>query len=236
MATLTPTQDLFFDEAADLGDDDLQAVLGRQATGLQASMDRLREEVREIDDDSALSRQGKRERRAEKVAELRNAVRSAAMLDKLDALRAEAERMRERLFNPKHLLEMEDGDTDRELAAEREIRDHLRRMREREDGDLEVQQTLRQAAREDDRLVLRAVENDPLQGRHPLASEETLREVREEHVRARFPDKLAGVEARERVVDLMATNLQRANEVSREVAGEPVVETGDGDGVSVLHE
>lgn len=228
---ITPTTDYLFDEAPGLEGDEAQ-LLERQATGLQATLDRLREQLEEIDEDPALSQEGKREKRAEAVAGLRRAAKSAGMLEKLDQLRAEVESERERLLNPAHRLQIE-GEEDRATSREREIRDRLRDLRDAENGDLRVREVLTEAAREDRRLLLRAVETDPLADVDPIVGDEVLREARQTHLRIRFPDRVEALEAKERVASLMADNLNRADEVAREAAGAAFRER-EGDGLRVL--
>lgn len=122
------------------------------------------------------------------------------------------------------------------MADEAEIRSRLERIRQtREHGDIEVAEIVRDAARNDRREILRAVENDPMRDHDPLVSEDALQEAVELHVRTRFPERAAKVDARARAVDFLSSNLQRADEVAREVAGEPLFPR-DSDEFRVLHE
>lgn len=228
MTTITMSRDLFMPEGVNLDDEDLQGAIERQATGLQASMNKLREELREIEDDPGLTDEGKRQAREEVAEELRSAIRESAMLDAMQGLREEADQEMERLVNPDHRLQIEDEDRDRALAAEREIREHLRSLRSKENGDLEVQEALRDAAREDRRLMLRAVERDPLESVDPIVGEETLQEVRETHVQTRFPDRARSVEQKRQAAGVLEQNVERADELTRELAGTSVLQEPEG--------
>lgn len=223
MPQIQPTRDYLFDQAPGLESEELATILERQATGLQATLDRIREKTQQIESDRSLSQEGKREARADAAKELRRAARSAGMHERLEAIREEVESERERLEAQRLKIEGEDPDP----AAEREVRDRLRRIRDRENGDLDVRAIVLEAAREDRRLLLRAVERDPLADVDPLTGPDTLREVRETHLRTRFPDRAQRLEEMGRVSSLMATNLDRADEVAVELTGAPLRESED---------
>lgn len=117
-----------------------------------------------------------------------------------------------------------------------EIRSRLERIKNtREHGDLEVAEIVRDAARNDRRDILRAVELDPMREHDPIVPERVVEEAVEIHARRRFPDRLGRAERRARAADWMRSNLERADEVARELAGEPLFPT-DSDELRVLHD
>jgi len=224
--TLHPTRDLLFPRIPNLDDSEIQEELEEQANGLQRLLDDLREQLAEIDADKQLSQDGRRAKRQEAVQKLREAARVVGRVEDTRKTAGFVAKRREGLLSPE--FRFEDMDTEGLGAIRKFLRSQPGPERER---------LLREAAANGNSKVVAAAELDPLTeaGLDPIVTDDVLAAVREIHSRTVAPEKWDKVDRRARAADYHTTNLERADEVARELSGGERLFPRDTDEFRALH-
>jgi len=199
----------------DVSEEKLESLVAGQAQAVEDRLAQLREAVREIENDDGLTRKGKRERKRELADQFSDVFAEAVNVSELQRLTNRVEDLEKGLYERSPRLDMPDADPDDLRAREREVRDRIRNRLEDPNGDLDLMETLREAARNDEKLLLRAVERDPM----PVLDEGKLREVRDIHARQHYPEQVEKLENRRSTVRMLHHNAEQAAEAFQNLTG-----------------
>lgn len=205
--------------------EEYRSLVTGQATTLTEMLESFEEEVARIDRDPHLSSEGRTAAKEELTERWKPKLRAALNVEATEKLVRDIERREHSLFVRSNRLSLEDTDLDPEIAKEqvRETRALLRQKLQEEGGDLEVLMIAREAARNDDRVTLRAVEFAPPS--FPLLPEEKLRAVQEIHAGERFPEHTEELREMRRALSVLQENSLAGRDAIRKLTGSDPVDS-----------
>jgi len=196
--------------AHSLSADSSHEALAEQAARLEGLATGPLQRLREVRTSRSLTPVGRSEANAEIRAETEADPAWRREAERVEAARAEAEERRATLLSRRGgWLTPRDISEERAEDLAREVRDRLEARRasmSEDDFRREVRRMADEAARSDDRVVLRAIETAPL----ALLPEEALDEVRELHSRSVAPERWERADELAALADLFSGNLSRA--------------------------
>lgn len=213
----------------DVEDEELQSVVAGQVRKLEQVLAALQERVREIENDSGLNREGRRDRKKELAAEFAPKLKSALNLPELERLDSRVQTLEERLFESGPHVEVDLDNEDLVRRQARETREILRR-RFADTDDPEARQELldviRDAVENNEVATLIALRDAP--PAFPVLDGEDLPDldaIRRRHAETHFPEQVQGTRDRRSTVSIAHHNVERARERFRELTGSDPVDT-----------
>lgn len=219
--TMTKLSDSGMIVGYEVGDEELDSVLSGQVARAEEALSETREKVREIENSDHFTDEGKKARKKLVVEQARREIRSALNVQRLERLHRQIEGKEKALFDQSNRLEVEDMDEEDVRTLEQETRQLLREKAQQENGELEVYTTLLDAARNDDRITLRAAERAP--DSFPVLSEERVRKVQEVHAHSVFPDHVEDLRTKRQAFSILQHNIAEARDSFRSMTGEDPV-------------
>lgn len=216
-------------QAPQVEDTELRAKVEGHATQADAFLVRAAEVADGINKDSGLSSEGRKARRSEERGKMAGPF-GKLIVGTVEHHREAIEVQEAKLMSPEARLAVDDPDSPRTMGAEDAWRGKFRELAA---GDPVQRESLRallvREAQADNRMALRALEMDPTREAFPIVPPEVLNEVRHEHVRTRFPEAAARLDAHRSALAAIEVNAEAASRRLTELLGSAPVE---GSGVS----